>query len=160
MTQIAAKIGQLYAYWLSLAAAGIPDRSAFNPDAVKDLLPNLMIVDLEDAPFRVRFRLAGNKVDEVTGLNITGRYLDELAVDQGAAQFAQLHQLYAECQRQSRHYIGAIDWPNRQGAATRVSLGVFPLKVEGVVRQLVVVEDYGEIAESNAPLPWHTTDII
>jgi len=160
MTQMPEKIGQLYAHWLGLAVAGIPDRSAFDPDAVKDLLPYLMIVELEDEPFRVRFRLSGSKVDEVTGMSITGRYLDELAVDQGAAQFAQLHALYADCQRQGRQYIGAIDWPNQQGGTTRVSLGVFPLKVDGMVRQLLVIEDYAEIGSNNVPRQWYTPDII
>lgn len=154
------KIGRLYAHWLGLAAAGIPDQSDFDPDAVTDLLPYLMILELEDEPFRVRFRLSGSKVDEVTGMSIAGRYLDELAVDQGSAQFEQLHALYADCQRQGRQYIGAIDWPNQHGTTTRVSLGVFPLKVDGAVRQLLVIEDYDEIGENNAPLQWYTPDIV
>ncbi|HVJ44469.1 MAG TPA: PAS domain-containing protein [Dongiaceae bacterium] len=160
MTQMPPKIGELYAYWLGLAQAGIPDRAAFDPGAVSDLLPNMMIVELEDEPFRIRFRLSGSKVDEVTGFSITGRYLDELAVDQGAAQFEQLHALYAACQRQGRHYIGALDWPNRQGETTRVSLGIFPLKVDGVIRQLVVIEDYDDITRDNAPLQWYAADIV
>ncbi|HVJ35909.1 MAG TPA: PAS domain-containing protein [Terriglobia bacterium] len=160
MTQMAPKIGELYAYWLGLAQAGIPERAAFDPDAVKSLLPNMMMVEIEDEPFRIRFRLSGSKVDEVTGVSITGRYLDELAIEQGAAQFAQLHALYAACQRQGRHYIGALDWPNRQGQTTRVSLGIFPLKVDGMIRQLVVIEDYDEITEDNAPLQWYVPDIV
>jgi hypothetical protein len=160
MTQMPEKIGRLYAHWLGLATAGVPDRSAFDPDEVKDLLPYLMIVELEDEPFRVRFRLTGSKVDEVTGMSITGRYLDELAVDEGAAQFEQLHTIYADCQRQARQYIGAINWPNRQGDTTRVSLGVFPLKVDGLVRQLLVIEDYDEIGENSTPLQWYTPDIV
>jgi hypothetical protein len=160
MTQMGSKIGQLYAYWLSLARDGVPERADFDPEEIQELLPNLMIVELEDEPFRVRFRLTGSKVDEVTGLNITGRYLDELGVDRGAAQLEQLHQIYAECQRRARQYIGALDWPNRQGTTTRVSLGVFPLKVDGAVRQLAVIEDYSEIGKENAPLQWYAADII
>jgi hypothetical protein len=43
---------------------------------------------------------------------------------------------------------------------TRVSLGIFPLKVDGAVRQLLVIEDYAEIGENNVPLQWYTPDII
>ena len=160
MSQMGAKIGELYAYWLGLAQGSVPERDAFDPDAVRDLLPNLMIVELEEDPFRVLFRLSGTKVDEVTGMNITGHYLDELAMDQGAAQLEQLHALYAACQRQSRHYIGAMDWPNQLGAVTRVNLGIFPLKVDGIVRQLLVIEEYDEIGAENAPLQWYTPDIV
>jgi hypothetical protein len=160
MTQMGSKIGQLYAYWLGLAQGSVPERADFDPGDVKVLLPNIMIIEIEDAPFRIRFRLSGTKVDEVTGMNITGRYLDELAMDHGSAQLAQLHALYAACQRQSRHFVGALDWPNNLGEMTRVNLGVFPLKVDGVIRQLLVIEEYDEIAENNAPLPWYTPDIV
>jgi len=160
LTQMGAKIGQLYAYWLGLAQGGVPERAAFDPSEVRELLPNIMIVEIEDAPFRVRFRLSGTKVDEVTGMNITGRYLDEMTLDEGAAQLEQLHALYAACQSQGRHFIGALDWPNQLGAVTRVSLGVFPLKVDGVIRQLLVIEDYGEIAQDNQPRQWYTPDIV
>jgi hypothetical protein len=154
------KIGQLYAYWLGLAQGGVPERDAFDPGAIRPLLPNLMIVEIEDEPFRILFRLSGTKVDEVTGMNITGHYLDELMLDQGAAQLAQLHALYAACQSQARHFIGAMDWPNQSGAMTRVNLGVFPLKVDGAIRQLLVIEEYDEIAADNAPLQWYTPDIV
>jgi len=160
MTQMASKIGQLYAHWLGLGQGSIPEHVHFDPDAIKELLPNIMLIEIEDAPFRVLFRLSGTKVNEVTGMDITGHYLDELALDQGAAQLEQLHALYASCQRQSRHFIGAMDWPNKLGEMTRVNLGVFPLKVDGAIRQLLVIEEYDEITEENAPLPWHSPDII
>lgn len=160
MTQMAPKIGQLYAYWLGLGQGSIPEHDDFDPDDVPELLPNLMIVEIEDTPFRVLFRQAGSKVNEVTGMDITGRYLDEMAMDDGAEQIEQLHALYANCQSQSRHYIGAMEWPNKLGALTRVSLGVFPLKVEGVIRRLLVIEDYGEIADDNQPLQWYAPDIV
>jgi len=160
MTQMGSKIGQLYAYWLGLAQGSVPERDDFDPGAIRPLLPNLMIVEIEDEPFRILFRLSGTKVDEVTGMNITGHYLDELMLDQGAAQLEQLHALYAACQSQARHFIGAMDWPNKLGAMTRINLGVFPLKVDGVIRQLLVIEEYDEVDADNAPLQWYTPDIV
>jgi hypothetical protein len=157
---MAPKIGQLYAYWLGLAQGGVPERDTFDPGEVPELLPNIMIVELEDDPFRVLFRLSGSKVDEVTGMSITGRYLDEMTLDGGEVQLEQLHALYATCQRQARHFIGAMDWPNQLGAATRVSLGIFPMKVDGAIRQLLVIEDYSEIGDENQPKQWNALDIV
>ena len=62
MTQMGAKIGQLYAYWLGLAQGAVPDRVDFDPGTVKPLLPNIMLIEIEDAPFRVRFRLSGTRI--------------------------------------------------------------------------------------------------
>lgn len=155
---VPSKIKRLHDYWLGLAGGVVPDRTAVDPQEIKDLLPNIMILDIEDDPFRVRFRLTGTRVDDVTGMNITGRYLDELTMDHGAGTMQKLHNLYAECRARGEPFIGALKWPNKVGEATNVSLGVFPLNVDGVITQLLVIEDYSEIAESNHPLQWRAHD--
>ncbi|HEV8389404.1 MAG TPA: hypothetical protein VGQ35_06165 [Dongiaceae bacterium] len=45
---------------------------------MKPFLPYLLISDVEHNPFRIRYRLVGTKVVEATGMDFTGRYLDEL----------------------------------------------------------------------------------
>lgn len=43
---------------------------------------------------------------------------------------------------------------------TRINLGVFSLQVDGVIAQLLVIEEYDEIARGNPPLSWYTPDIV
>lgn len=155
---VPAKIKRLHEYWSNLANGAVPERTAFDPAMIRDLLPNVMLLDFEETPFRVRFRLSGTRVDAVTGMNITGRYLDELTMDEDPRRIEQLQDLYASCIRRGDVYIGAMEWPNKLGLSTTVSLGIFPLKVDGVIAQLLVIEDYSEIAEENRPLQWHTVD--
>lgn len=39
-----------------------------------------MLVEFERDPFRVRYRVTGSGIDEATGYNLTGRYLDKFLI--------------------------------------------------------------------------------
>ena len=54
----------------------VPDRSELDPADLKALLPNILIAEAEHDPFRVKYRLSGTRVTEITGLDISA---DELA---------------------------------------------------------------------------------
>ena len=58
-----------------LRSAEVPEHSAEGPQPPGR---GLWLVDLEENPFRVRYRLVGTEVVRYTGLDFTGRYLDEL----------------------------------------------------------------------------------
>lgn len=73
------KVRDLHEWWTkNRGACGIPDRSAFDPTCFTRLLPNMLIAEVEQLPFRIRYRLIGTKVADVLNLDFTGRYLDEL----------------------------------------------------------------------------------
>src|SRR5262245_65951896 len=44
------RIHRLHAYWLEKAGTGMPARAEFDPIDVRDLLPNLMMVDVLGQP--------------------------------------------------------------------------------------------------------------
>lgn len=71
---------QLYTYWRGLAerCGGVPRRGDFDPSAVPALLPYLFIAEKESASDRFLFRLSGTAIRDITGLENTNRYLDEL----------------------------------------------------------------------------------
>ena len=48
------RIHRLYAYWLDKAAGGVPARAEFDPVDVRELLPNLMMLDVLGEPLRLR----------------------------------------------------------------------------------------------------------
>lgn len=69
----------LYRYWRSLHRDGaLPPRTAIDPAAIKDQLATLWMVDVVyPAPLRFRYRLAGTRLREATGREMTGLWFDE-----------------------------------------------------------------------------------
>ena len=66
-------------YWQSLRQDGeIPHASKVNPGRIKELLPDLIIFEVLDDG-TVRYRLTGTGVRDRTGLEPTGKSLQEMA---------------------------------------------------------------------------------
>lgn len=73
------RIAAMTAHWRRLKGARkVPLRDALDPAEIKELLPSIMLVDLEQEPLRVRYRLVGTEVVTWSKLDFTGLYLDEL----------------------------------------------------------------------------------
>ena len=70
---------RLFDYWRNSRRDGIPiRRTEIDPVALRDVLPFLLLGDIEPAPFRVLFRLVGTAVAAFSRQDFSGRYLDEL----------------------------------------------------------------------------------
>lgn len=67
----------LVQYWQSLGGGSVPAKSAFDPAAVKHILPHVVIYERRTRENFV-FRLVGTAVVERLGLELTGRDLAEL----------------------------------------------------------------------------------
>ena len=148
------RVRQLAEYWLSLGYGAAPDRNLVEPGAILALLPYILLVEFEDEPFRVRYRLTGTKVDEMTGINITGRYLDEFATGEFRDVVQGIQRSYATCRANGRATIETYHWPNDQDLVRLVWMGLFPLKVNGEIRQCLAIEDYGELGPMPQPIDW------
>jgi len=75
----------LYEYWRSVSPPGsLPGRQHFDPAAVVKLLPRLWLLDVQREPFRLRYRLAGTRIVEAIGREVTGQWLDEAHPHVGA----------------------------------------------------------------------------
>lgn len=73
---------RLFEYWLTGQALGIKfRRTDIDPSAIAEILPFIILGDIEADPFRVRFRLVGTSVVEFSRLDFSGKYLDELKYD-------------------------------------------------------------------------------
>ncbi len=138
----AGSIDTLHSYWRSLAGGVAPERARIDPGAIKALLPYLYIVAYEFDPFRVRYILTGTEVDRWNGMNLTGRYVDEFIANDknGANQI--LLDCYAEAQAGGQPVFGAYQWPMRAGYPLTVKFGMYPLRVDGIIRQCLAIEDY------------------
>ncbi len=77
-------IHRLYDYWTAKRGLHhVPYRRDIDPADLKPLLPELTISEFETDPFRVRYRLVGTRVAEISGLDYTGLYLDQLDFGDG-----------------------------------------------------------------------------
>lgn len=72
---------RLYDYWLSRRHGRVvPERRDIDPlDMPRALLPHLLLVELEGAGPRIRYRLIGTEIGKRYGEDFTGRYLDEVS---------------------------------------------------------------------------------
>ena len=64
----------LYEYWCSISPdRRLPGRQHFDPADVLRLLPNLLLIDVHREPMSFMIRLAGSKIEEFAGENLTGK---------------------------------------------------------------------------------------
>lgn len=56
----------------------MPERADFGPADLRGHLGWVVLIDVEPAPLRFRYRLIGSEVTQAVGRDSTGRYLDDL----------------------------------------------------------------------------------
>jgi hypothetical protein len=133
------RIHKLNAYWLARAKGKVPSRSDIDPVDVRELLPNLMIIDMLGDPPRFRYRLVGTRVVQYTGFDFTGRCIDEM-VFQGR-DF--IEQCYRRMLAEKRPIFGHYAWLVRSRHFGQCEFGLFPLSDDGVtVNRGISIEDY------------------
>lgn len=134
-------VRSLHDWWMARReASGIPDRLSLNPADFTSMLPNLVIAEVEQDPFRIRYRLVGTRVTEFTGFDFTGRYLDELIALGSTNQWLDN---YASAYEGRHPVYGSVTEPTTVGGTFTFEFALFPLSRGGDrVEQFVAVEDY------------------
>jgi len=135
------RIHRLFAYWQHQRdrRGHLPQRSDIVPDQIRDLLPNIMIVDVERDPMRFRYRLVGTRVVEYNGLEFTGRYLGEI----GWPEEQDLIEGYTAVVEGGEPVFGALAWDLTTGRMGRCEFARLPLSEDGeAVSQILAMEDY------------------
>lgn len=134
-----ALIRDLFGYWRSRRRDGaLPRRSDIDPTDLPGLLPNLMMVDFEQDPFRVRFRLVGTKVVEITGYEFTGLYLDDIATPDVREAFTRC---YRTASHERRAVLDRITWRFDAQTTGDYDFCVLPLEDEGAVAQRAIAAE-------------------
>ncbi|MBI2256208.1 MAG: PAS domain-containing protein [Proteobacteria bacterium] len=152
-----ARVRRLDAWWQSSAGEGIPDRSEFDPSAFTQLLPFLLLSEVEQ-PFRLRYRLIGTAVSEAAGGSFAGRYLDEMLPEGEEEEPWQDH--YRRAFDTRRPLYGSCRIRTSTGGRMEYEFGIWPLTCKDsackdsahkdaahdggpLVRQFIGIEDYG-----------------
>ena len=83
---------ELFDYWLEIKGRRtVPTRADFNPIKVPRLLPHLGIIDLRNGFDEGLFRLAGTRLRDVYGREITGLRMSEVFSGRYATPWHQIH---------------------------------------------------------------------
>jgi hypothetical protein len=134
----------LYDHWRALAPPGaVPSWRSFDPTAVAPCIGSLLVADLEVDPFRVRYRLVGERLIALYGRDLTGHYVDALYLPDFRAAVLAVYRSVQETGEASSDIIqfpgllGKFDYyrvmlPFRRGdgPVDRILVGIFPVDPE------------------------------
>jgi hypothetical protein len=83
------RLKSLLGYWNEKRAARpMPARSDIDPTTIgKDVLPWIALTEVIDGGARFRFRLCGTGLATIAGLDLTGRFIDELNPNVAYAEY-------------------------------------------------------------------------
>jgi hypothetical protein len=137
-------IRKLFEYWRSKCAGrDMPRRADIDPVEIPTLMPNLLVADIEYDPFRVRYRLVGTRVVEMTGYEFTGRYLDEIALPNDEGPFQECYQL--ACESRSP-VMSRIKWHLAPNTTEEYDICILPLSDDGRrVNMALAIECYATV---------------
>lgn len=101
----------VYSYWLSMKGErSMPSRDDLNPTDIVPLLPHISLIDVEKESGRYKMRLIGTETVKAMGIDITGKYLDELPHIEGI-----LKENYDWLVAEKRPYLNfdKLKWSNK-----------------------------------------------
>ena len=134
-----ATIRELFTYWKSKCSNGnIPRRRDIDPLDLTGVLPNVIMLDFEQNPFRARFRLVGTRVVEVTGFEFTGMYLDEIAMPDVEDSFQDCYQTASETMKP---VFTRITWRFDEKTTGDYDFCVLPLESDGSVATMAIAAE-------------------
>src|SRR5262245_42334899 len=83
----------LFDHWLGAAGTRpMPSRSDIDPFSVPKLLPNIGLIDARDGLGEARFRLAGTRLHDVYGREITGEHVAHVFSGEQANYWHRVHE--------------------------------------------------------------------
>jgi len=154
------RIERLKAYWEERRGnRQVPLRRDIDPTDLKDLLPYIIIGELQRNPFRVRYRLGGAAVNDALGYNIAGRYLDEMDVAGGQDTWAGV---YKRAMESARPVFGCTVATLSSVTMFTCEFAVFPISQSGdLVDQCLEIENWeaekGSAHYNDTRLEWVVT---
>lgn len=141
------RITALVRHWSRLKGSRpMPRRDEIDPADIKDLLPHVMLVDLEVEPFRVHYRLVGTEVVAWSKFDFTGRYLDEVDFSDmdGNDIFTEG---YRQLHRSGLPQFARIHTFEFQDSVLFYEAALLPLSSDGTaIDKAIAIEDYDHLS--------------
>jgi hypothetical protein len=134
----------LFAYWQGNCRNGVPlQRSEIDPMALRDILPLLLLGDIEPEPFRVLFRLIGTGVADFSRQDFSGQYLDELVYS--ARDSIDWSVCYRFVHAKHTGIVGTNELHFADGRITSYEFAIFPLsRGDDPAGSFIAIEAYDD----------------
>jgi hypothetical protein len=142
---------RLFDYWQSTLKGGAaPRRTDIDPAAIKEVLPFVLLGDIETEPFRVHFRLIGTAIAEFSRQDFTGRYLDELVYT--ARDSVEWRDCYAYVHAHRVGMVGDNVLSFIDGRVTTYEFAILPLqRGDDPAGSFIAVESYEGVDRYDIP---------
>lgn len=145
---------ELFDYWFQFAGARLlPARSDFDPLKVPRLLPHIGLIDLRDGGQHGLFRLAGTRLRDIYGQEITGRRLSEVFRGHCAAYW---HRIHARITRTASPAYGVVRGPSEGREHVVLFWLRLPLSDDGSRVDRILCLDIAGPSETSAVRDVHT----
>jgi hypothetical protein len=131
------------AYWRGkMTGLRLPGRADIDPVDIKQILPDIVLLDVEWEPFRCRVRLRGTRAEQFRPRDVTTKYLDEGTTFEPGRREDYLAEM--EFVATTRRPAFARDWiRTRFGSVREIFAGIWPLTTDGArIDKLIVIEDF------------------
>lgn len=127
---------KLAAYWQAKKGGRLaPARADIDPVDIPALMPHMMLVDIEPTTRRFRFRLIGTAITNGLGRDLTGRYLDELLLNETQrALFAE----YRRVADTGQPACATWEYTREDGRHVRFERVVLPLSSDGTTINMML----------------------
>jgi hypothetical protein len=135
------RVHRFHDYWKARRSAehAVPLRAAVDPTELRELLPNIVVIEVKQAPLRFRYRLVGTRVVEFNKLDFTGLYLGAI----GWEEEQQIVDTCVDVVSSKQPLYGFYSWTLKNGAVGKCEFGIFPFSQDGeTVTQIFGIEDY------------------
>jgi len=133
---------EVFDWWQrSRAGRAMPSRADVDPIELKQSLPRLILIEVQDDPPDFRYRLAGTQSYDIHGVELTGRsVLDIRPAGQGRRLWNDLCDMLAHKEPQ----LVLLRFTNREGNARSYRVMRLPLSNQGEdVDHVLVMQDFG-----------------
>jgi DNA-binding CsgD family transcriptional regulator len=145
-------------FWHRLNGGLPPHWSDFQAE-LHDVKDSLLISEVERGSSRLRYNYSGARVDAVTGVDLTGRYLDNTGLPDLFGWVAVVQASYDEARENGKPSNGNYVWPNRSGEHLTIRYGVFPFVEDGEIRRFIGIEDYSSFPSGLDGLVWNERQV-
>lgn len=146
-------LSHVLAYWnRQRGSKAMPERRDIDPAGLgARALPHVLLVDVVDGGARFRFRLCGTAVADAAGLDLTGRYIDEL--NPNATYAAYIIGLYRKVVATQRPVYSESAYMQPASRARRSTRRVMcPLSEDGVtVDRVLAAQTFHEVTALDPP---------
>src|SRR6185369_811735 len=123
------KLKSLEAYWRSkMIGDALPVWRDIDPWEMRNFLPHVFLIEITQNPLRFWFRLVGREVAQGYGKDMTGRYVDEIDLNDVQQDILDAYKLAV---REARPVRSVCDYVKQDGRRLYYERLLLPLSADG-----------------------------